>query len=262
MPVKTPEAVCFTGQRPKDLYGYADRESYRKLMNVLGDICGKLADAGCNTFTSGGAQGTDQVAFWAVHHLKKSHPEIVNRVAIVERQDSRWPKGTLFGQDDFRKMQDRADEVELLTYEGTGARNAGHILNLRNEAMLDASEAVIGVFPQSRSVFDAQGSGTANCLKSAMRRKMPVIIIDPVSFEVYRDDLGIDQVERVAGQDVAAKPAPAPQPAVPAARPQTVATVAEPADAAETYGFVYLEDDPYNDYGNDVEVAFSAPWLD
>ena len=197
-----------------------------------------------------------------MHHLKKSHPEIVNRVAIVERQDSRWPKGTLFGQDDFRKMRDHADEVELLTYEGTGARNAGHILNLRNEAMLDASEAVIGVFPQSRSVFDAQGSGTANCLKSAMRRKMPVIIIDPVSLEVYRDDLGIGQAQREEAQTAVAGPAPTPEPAVPAAQPQTVATAAEPVDAAEAYGFVYLEDDPYNDYGNDVEVAFSAPWLD
>lgn len=184
-------AISFTGCRPKDLYGYKDRDSYRRLMNTLQSVCTVFASNGCKTFISGGAQGTDQIAFWAVQHLKKTYPDIKNQVSIIENQSTVWPDDTLFGRMDFRRMLGKADSIHELTYNAYDARTPGQLLNLRNEDMLDKAQAVIGVFPRSKSIFKAKGSGTANCLKSALRRKLPIILVDPVNFEVYRDDTGL-----------------------------------------------------------------------
>lgn len=63
--------VTFTGPRPKKLFGYNDKESYQKIVDVLKVQVKDAYDNGARRFISGGAQGLDQMAFWAVYSVKK-----------------------------------------------------------------------------------------------------------------------------------------------------------------------------------------------
>ena len=60
------KTICFTGKRPRDLYGYDFNDSYMKLIQKLYswmmDVCMK---ENVQTSITGGAQGFDQIAFWA-----------------------------------------------------------------------------------------------------------------------------------------------------------------------------------------------------
>lgn len=61
--------VAFTGHRPKDLYGYNDRDPYKVVVQKIIENLKALDDD--LVVITGGAQGIDQLAFWAAEHLKK-----------------------------------------------------------------------------------------------------------------------------------------------------------------------------------------------
>ena len=56
---KVGASACFTGPRPKSLYGYEDIVSYNVLIDVVGFVIEQLVAAGTSRFVSGGAQGFD-----------------------------------------------------------------------------------------------------------------------------------------------------------------------------------------------------------
>lgn len=66
----TQKAVCFTGRRPKDLVGYR-REGYIELVDYLKNYIRDNLYPHHTTYISGGAQGFDQLAFWAVEKLRR-----------------------------------------------------------------------------------------------------------------------------------------------------------------------------------------------
>ena len=80
------KTLCFTGKRPKDLYGYNDTYEYGRLLR---DVEAKLYEFytkfNVRTFISGGAQGFDQVAFWAVERMKRDYGlnDVINIVITV-----------------------------------------------------------------------------------------------------------------------------------------------------------------------------------
>ena len=59
--------ACFTGPRPKNLFGYDDDEAYKYLLAVTKEVVDLFYYYGYRYFISGGAQGFDQIAFWAVN---------------------------------------------------------------------------------------------------------------------------------------------------------------------------------------------------
>lgn len=189
------ETVCFTGHRPNKLYGYKDRTAYQPLLDVLKTCVKHLYESGVTDFITGGAQGFDQLSFWAVHVLKKQllfetniDSQIRNKVYIpFEQQPSRWSKEGVFSQSDYYKMLAVADEIinisEMRRINTQDKRGTIQALFARNEAMVDISDAVIGLYSHAMD-FRNDSGGTAGCLKYAYNQKKRILLIDPHSMRL------------------------------------------------------------------------------
>ena len=136
---------CFTGSRPKNLAGY-NKSHYTKLVSELTDYLDKFLEAWDNnpTFTmkfiTGGAQGFDQLAFWAVHNLKTKRSNICNTVYVPFRgQERRWRMDGLFGQREYQLMLKLADEVVYL-HDTPNQNEVRRLLFERNHRMVDNSQ--------------------------------------------------------------------------------------------------------------------------
>lgn len=80
--------ICFTGPRPAKLYGYTKKEEYQKIVNQLKEIIRGFAKFGIKNYITGGAQGFDQLAFWAVNSLKVPYGDwIVEHHTVVNDED-------------------------------------------------------------------------------------------------------------------------------------------------------------------------------
>lgn len=189
------KTICFTGHRPNKLHGYKDRAAYQPLMEALKDCVRNLCEVGVTDFISGGAQGLDQLAFWAVHAVKKermsgikANTPIKNKVYIpFEQQPSRWAEDGVFGQNDYFKMLAAADEVvnvsEKRGINSKSKNGAVQALFARNEEMVNASCIVIGLYSHNADFQTASG-GTAGCLKYAYDKKKDIWLIDPKTLEL------------------------------------------------------------------------------
>lgn len=107
------KTICFTGHRPNKMAGYK-HENYCSFLNSLEEHLQKYLDAGFTRFITGGAQGADQLAFWAVHRLKLHNPNTpIQNIAYIPFNglDSRWSETGAFSKDDYRKMLNCADGV-------------------------------------------------------------------------------------------------------------------------------------------------------
>ena len=177
-------SVCFTGRRPKDLYGYGSHDAYIPLRRALETAIERfIASEGVDTFISGGAQGVDQLAFWAVENAKKRHPGIRNVVYVpFAGQERRWSQQGPFSQHEYRLMLARADGIKYVGEANADGSNIPRLLLRRNVAMLDDSQAVISVFPGASSPRVSRG-GTAHCLRCALERGLPIYNIDQASLE-------------------------------------------------------------------------------
>lgn len=109
------KTICFTGKRPRDLYGYDFNDSYMKLIQKLYswmmDVCMK---ENVQTSITGGAQGFDQIAFWAC--TAANIGVILKRRKIYvpfKGQEKGWAKTGLFGQGDYESILRLADEMKI-----------------------------------------------------------------------------------------------------------------------------------------------------
>ena len=188
------KTVCFTGRRPKDLFDEEHKgarykkESYEDLVNFLTDELEKFYDKGVREYISGGAQGFDQLAFYAVDNLKKRHSDVKNVVYVpFKGQESIWANYGLFGKSQYRSMLRMADECNIITEgELTNTTNdkgqsiscikqddettigIGKALHMRNHAMVDNSDAIVALFPSDDVDNDIyRNSGTAGTMKYA-----------------------------------------------------------------------------------------------
>lgn len=90
------KTVCFTGHRPKDIiktnpYDETSRNQYQKLVDYTVTRINALIDQGYINFISGGAQGFDQLAFWAVNKAKKT--TLTFRISYIYRSLDKNPAG-------------------------------------------------------------------------------------------------------------------------------------------------------------------------
>lgn len=97
----TMRTICFTGPRPNKLYGYKNKEKYQKLVDCIHDFlrgfC-RIESDEILTVITGGAQGIDQLAFWAANSLKKEY-SLKNEVYIpFVGQEELWNETGLFGK--------------------------------------------------------------------------------------------------------------------------------------------------------------------
>ena len=181
------KTICFTGRRPKDLFGYYNYDAYKEIQDVLSPILETHYTAnGVRNAISGGAQGFDQLAFWTVHTFSKKHPDMKNTVYIpFYGQDGRWTENGLFGRNEYRRMLSLADEVKYVRdMLPNGDRyNIPALLIKRNEAMVDDADIVIALYPFDMD-WKTMSGGTANCMRYAHRNHKPIQQIDPFTKQV------------------------------------------------------------------------------
>lgn len=161
------KTIAFTGRRPKDLVGY----DYNKYREFVKELTALLATTyGDNTtFITGGAQGFDQLAFWAVNCVKKEHPKWHNIKNVVyvpfKGQESRWAKTGDFSQEDYRKMLRFADEVKYLNDSLSKYSDIVKALHSRNHAMIDDCDKLVALYPSDD--WKTSKGGTAEAMRYA-----------------------------------------------------------------------------------------------
>ena len=180
MVIGTIHTVCFSGPRPHKLYGY-NRQLYGPLYNQLVGLVRNLYDMGYRKFISGGAQGFDQLCFWAVDTVRKEHPDIENVVYIPYKgQESKWRIDDIFGQNEYRAMLQAATAVHSITPDGKPASIAA--LFQRNEAMVNDSDLLLCLYPDQP--FRNTKGGTAHAISYAC---------DKTSINVYQLVLDVNK---------------------------------------------------------------------
>lgn len=168
--------VCFTGPRPKKLCGY-DHGSYRGAVAELTGLVEALYREGYRHFLTGGAQGFDQLAFWAVHKARRQMgcPDLCNSVAVpFVGQEARWAEKGCFGQDEYRTMLAVADRV-FVVGEATGRWGAA--MHRRNRAMVDASALCVALYGGGSAFRDAATGGTEATMRYAEATGIPLRVL-------------------------------------------------------------------------------------
>lgn len=182
--------ICFTGPRPNQLHGY--KEPARPLYSQIADFASKVIlqcverNPG-SIFISGGAQGFDQLAFWAVEKAKKARPDlgIANILYIpFESQPSFWSPTGMFGQSEYRRMKRFADTVRFISPNPhpDDRRAVARALFERNHAMVKDSNLVIALLAGRSRDWENSSGGTAECVRYARSQACPVLAIE------YRPD--------------------------------------------------------------------------
>ena len=158
---------CFTGRRPKDLCGYK-WGNYQEFMNTLINYLDTLYSQNVRRFISGGAQGFDQMAFWAVDALRKKHPDIENIVYVpFEGQEGRWMDGSdAFTRSEYYAMLKAATSVNvLIDKDHVNQYKVPKYLLDRNIAMVNDSDFVIALYPGDD--WTTNTGGTSHCMRYA-----------------------------------------------------------------------------------------------
>ena len=164
------KTICFTGRRAKNLAGY-DREKYEQFVSELAQWLSRnfCREAGIVKFISGGAQGFDQLAFWAVD-LARMDPErkagLDNTVYVPFRgQESIWKEDGLFSRSEYRAMIEAADHVTYLAEKPDDFGGICKALTDRNHEMVDSSDLVVALYPGDD--WRTVKGGTAECMRYA-----------------------------------------------------------------------------------------------
>lgn len=175
--------ACFTGPRPKNLYGHDNKAAYFPLLSALKDTIRELIKQDYDTFVTGGAQGLDQLAFWAVNSLKKEGNNVKNIVYVpFKGQERRWAKEGLFSRKEYNLMLKLADEVHILSdidIAESNQRTINDAMYNRNHKMVDDTDATIGIYPDFSWEFPETKSGTAECMRYAKEQGKPIFQLFP-----------------------------------------------------------------------------------
>lgn len=183
--------VSFTGHRPHHLpwkdklgtgYSISNKrvQAYASLLQE--NLRPLILNEGAHTFISGGALGVDQIAFWAVAHLKREFPNLHNHLAIpFAKQHTAWKNPEILHW--YHKMVQRADSVAYVdTIEGYNrdasvgiGEYSGYKMQIRNEYMVNHSNVVV-------AVWNGTSGGTGNCVKYAQEQGKRIIQLHPLQF--------------------------------------------------------------------------------
>lgn len=185
--------VAFTGHRPSKLAGH-DREAYRTFTDQLAELLfERYYQSRIGRFITGGAQGFDQLAFWAVEKMRERHEltDISNIVYVPFRGQERiWKEDGCFSKSDYRKMLSRADHVVFLSEPLHERYQIVSALMARNRAMIDDAR-ILCALSNDPSWMEANG-GTASAMQYAMLRR---IRLDRVRFAMSSEDTGDPRLE-------------------------------------------------------------------
>lgn len=177
------KTACFTGPRPRQLYGFHNHHMYDAITEALGELIPMFVNQGVLTYISGGAQGFDQLAFWAVELYAHDY-DVSNTIYVpFEGQESRWVYAGKFGQAEYLSMLRRADYVDVLS-QNPGLTNVAPLLFARNHKMVDDSDFVIALLAGRSLNWRTERGGTAECVRYAISKHKPVLALSIINGEV------------------------------------------------------------------------------
>lgn len=172
-----PGSVCFTGPRPAHLfsdnpYSLDRRPDYQRIVNGIKETVRPLCEQGCRLFFTGGAQGFDQLAFWAVHRMKQEYPDLRNvLVCPFDGQEKRWSRYGLFSQKEYQLVRNHADHIlTCARLSSTQKSEAVEALHYRNQVMVAMSELVIAYADPDAETITG-GTGHALAFAESLGRK-------------------------------------------------------------------------------------------
>lgn len=162
--------IGITGHRPNGLLGYAADAQYATLRKPLARRLAEIANGGHIRVITGGAQGADQLAFWAAEDAKAAGGRVENVVYVpFSGQDGRWRRDGLFGRDAYARMLEASDEVRIITA-GVDTTNLAAVrmaMAARNHAIVDDSDMVIAI--TMHGIAPGERSGTAGTVRYALK---------------------------------------------------------------------------------------------
>lgn len=181
--------IAVTGHRPKDMgpaYGYGDPRPWEALELRIADEFEALArQAGADSVrvVTGGAQGADQVAFWAGELLRSRGLAVRSSLFVpFEGQSDPWRATGLFGQAAYDRMRATADDVVVVTTPRPDPRDRSAIvaaLHRRNDAMVSVADVVVAVTSLDPARVGSAGGGTANAMRRCLSLGVPVRTVRP-----------------------------------------------------------------------------------
>lgn len=153
---------------------------------------------GYDTFVTGGAQGFDQLAFRAVARVKEKYPDIKNIMFVpFHGQERQWASFGYFGQNEYRKLLQQADEVRYVVDEElTEYKDIVKALYARNHAMVDMSDKCLAMYPDSD--WMTHKGGTCECMRYAFSKKVPLI---QINYHMDNDVLQLDGLSFVESSE-------------------------------------------------------------
>ena len=182
--------ICFTGHRPKKLCGYK-KESYNDFVVNLTELLKKYITDDI-MFITGGAQGFDQLAFWAVDNLMKENDtcyEIKNVVYVpFKGQENKWLQNGLFGKTEYKNMLRHASEIVYLNEHLTEQSAVIKALYERNHRMVNDSDYVIALY--SDNTWSTTKGGTAECIRYAKSKNKQII---QIKYSIANNKLCIEE---------------------------------------------------------------------
>lgn len=187
--------ICFTGRRPKDLCGYV-KANYTSFVDELVTILKEYITEDTE-FISGGAQGFDQLSFWAVDKICSDNDTgytVTNTVYVPFRgQERQWLSSGLFSQAEYRLMLSRASRVNYLKETLTDTKAIIRALYDRNHSMVNDSDMVIALYPSDE--WQTAKGGTAECMRYAKSHGKPII---QLCYEIVNGKLVIKERKTIS----------------------------------------------------------------
>lgn len=168
------KTLCFSGHRPKKLFGYDHRtDGNMKFLLKLKTIIERLIDKrGMNTFITGMALGVDMWSAQIVLQLKEKYPHIKLVCAIpCINHSTKWNKED---QEIHSYIMSQADLVYYVSEEPYTA----WCMTDRDKWMVDNSITVVAVWDGE------EDGGTWQTIKYARKRQRKIIHLNPKNLEV------------------------------------------------------------------------------
>lgn len=172
-------ACAFTGPRPEKLPWRCNEEDSAcvAVKKVLAEQITMLADAGYVHFLSGMAQGIDQYCASAVLSLRERRPEIkLHCILPCASQADKW---TIQARTAYHSILEQADSVVFVN---RVEQKAG--MMERNRFLVDHCSVLLAVYRSK----GARRSGTGATVRYAQSQGRGLIVIDPISQDVQREN--------------------------------------------------------------------------
>ena len=169
-------SCAFTGHRPHKLPWRYDETDSRcmALKAALTEQITALAEAGITDFYSGGADGVDCWAALVVLELRQKNPALkLHCILPHEGQDDKWNNSA---QERYRFILNQADSVEYVSREYYD----GCMID-RNHRLVEAAGLLLAVYNGE------QRGGTAATVRYARKLSRRIMILDPVSLKIARE---------------------------------------------------------------------------